>query len=415
MKIKKVKIFKISDIVHKKAITLLNDKGISQSINLPLNNDARNTLKFIFEQFFDTKNNCGKGDGYLDDEEQIMASVHFSEYIKDGKITQKEVDEIKLHFFPTDTLIKELKKTERRVWALQQLGSGEKTCRVTQHVRAMLKNDNPEIRKQAAQTLANLGNKAVSAAGDLIDILSNPKEKENVRSMAAYALGRITARIKTPKALVKKIIAVLKEYLKDKKPDVRVFCAHGLGDIGKRADSAVDDLAYMLANDKDDEARRCAAYALCGIGAKSSTAIHYLKIKTIKDDYKDVRFWSVCALYEIAPEREDVITVFISKLHGKYEEIDPNVLSMVILGLSKSGEKAQRAVPYITKRLLLNEPAIVRYAAVRALGDIGDVSAIPIIEQFLRNEQAYVKKDKMMCKWMESALTKLKKIRDGKT
>lgn len=410
------KTFKISDIITKKSITLLNNEGISQSISLlSLNNDARKTIKFIFKQCFDRKELYANGDGWLDEIEQIEASLMLDDYIKDGKITQEEVERIKLDFFPTDTLIKELKKTDetlRRLWALHKLGLGEKTCRVTPHVRAMLKNDNPEIREQAAQTLANLGDKAVSAVGDLIDILSNPREKGKVRSMAAYALGRITAKIKTPKALVKKIIALLKEYLKDKQPDVRAFCAHGLGDIGKRADSAVEDLAYMLANDKDDEARRCAAYALCGIRSKSSNAIHYLKIKTIKDNYKDVRFWSVCALYEIAPEREDVITVFISKLEGKYEEIDPNVLSMVILGLSKSGEKAKRAVPYITKRLFLAEKSIVRYAAVRALGDIGDVSAIPILEQFLMNEQSYVKKDKIMCKWMEDALTKLKKIRD---
>src|SRR5262245_27068730 len=121
---------------------------------------------------------------------------------------------------------------QEAVEALSRLGQ----TAVAELIKA-LKDDDWQVRNQAAVALGAIGPEAKAAVPALIDVLQ--EEDKYFRSHGAVALGKIgrEARAAVP-ALIKA--------LKDKEEDVRREAAAALGRMGSEAREAVADLVELL-------------------------------------------------------------------------------------------------------------------------------------------------------------------------
>jgi HEAT repeat protein len=124
------------------------------------------------------------------------------------------------------------------------------------HWSEKLEDPDPQVRRQAARSLAAL--EAKEAVPGLTTALKD--KDDGVRASAAEALWSIG-----PAA--KEAIPALTAALKDKNVDVRLNAAGALGGIGPEAKSAVPALNAAL-KDQNEDVRNAAAKALSHIQEK---------------------------------------------------------------------------------------------------------------------------------------------------
>jgi HEAT repeat protein len=179
-----------------------------------------------------------------------------------------------------------------------------------------LKDDDKDVRLNAARVLGRIGKKAEPAINVLISTLKD--DRKDVRSSAAYALGEIGTK---SEPVIKGLISTLKDddkdvrlnatyalvqigiksepvikrligALKDDDKDIRLNAARVLGRIGKKAESAVPELVNAL-QDKDSRVRYIATDTLVRIGynfcrlsklrLRRKIIIHRYRIDCIRD------------------------------------------------------------------------------------------------------------------------------------
>lgn len=121
-------------------------------------------------------------------------------------------------------------------------------------------------------------------------------EDEQVRRDAATALGDIGPAAKDA---VPALIVALK---KDADEDVRRNVATALGEIGPMAKGAVPALIIALKKDVDEEVRRNTAIALGEIGPAAKDAVPALT-QALKDEDEDLRDAAQTALKKIQAEK----------------------------------------------------------------------------------------------------------------
>jgi HEAT repeat protein len=123
-----------------------------------------------------------------------------------------------------------------------------------------LKDDDPDMRRDAAALIGDFGAAAKDSVPALIASLKDPDG--GVRSAAAWAIARITGGQATQKAIDVMIAA-----LKDKEPRARQDAARLLGDVGPDARSAIPALNEAM-EDPNDEVRKAATDALGKVQGK---------------------------------------------------------------------------------------------------------------------------------------------------
>lgn len=148
-----------------------------------------------------------------------------------------------------------------------------------------LRDDDPEVRWNAAAVLGGIGKESVDGLADAL----THKDAE-VRRNAAAALDRIgvDSAVAVPKLAVA---------LRDIDTEVARYAASALGRIGAGAREAIDSLVTVLSH-TDSEVRRNAAIALGNIGPESTDAITDL-LELLHDEAPKVRAAADRALYKI--------------------------------------------------------------------------------------------------------------------
>ena len=115
-----------------------------------------------------------------------------------------------------------------------------------------LKNENWDVRRNAAHALSNIGPRAKEAIPALIVVLKD--KEEVVRNRAARALGMIGLEVTT-------VVPALIRTLKDEDWHVRMIVVEALGRIGKAAKDAIPALTETL-KDEDRFVRETAKSTL---------------------------------------------------------------------------------------------------------------------------------------------------------
>ena len=226
-----------------------------------------------------------------------------------------------------------------------------------------LKDEDKNIRRNAAYALARIGKDAVPA---LITALKD--EDSDVRSNAADALGKIGAD-------AKEAVPVLITALKDEDNYVRSNAADALGNIGTGAKEAVPALITAL-KDEDYYVRTSTAEALGKIGKEAKSAVPALRAALQGANAGGLfRYITISAIARIKGDLKDASANLIEAIiYDDYCLTDSTSFTYNAI-VPALVQIRQEAVPVIVTALQdKNEEiyyAVVGRAVARALGQIG--------------------------------------------
>jgi HEAT repeat protein len=314
------------------------------------------------------------------------------------------------------------RSVESRSWAIWSLGTiSVKDKRVEQALIAALRDQNADIRRDAASSLGDL--KVYRAVPYLIKVLEHD-EDDFVRLSAiatilvfgpeakdaAPALVRV---LKSPgggsyapvvageaaKALVflgRDGLLALAGIIKDRSAAInaRVLAMWALTGAtgGKAAETpggpeiCVPILLAVLI-EHDGELRPQAVDTLGYFGAKAKAAIPAL-IKVVDRGSPDERIGAAHSLLRIDPENWNFMPVLLAGLQDKNKKVRD--YATIVVG--ELGPKGKAAVPMLRKNLNTEDVKLC-IASVNALGDIGPTaqSAVPALRELLRSENRAVR------------------------
>lgn len=114
------------------------------------------------------------------------------------------------------------------------------------------------------------------------------------------------------------------------------------------------------------------------------SSLQELVISLSSADYR-VRLAAIYALSEIGPSAEPAVDALTQNLSHDFSDV--RVASADALGAIEEGAKS--AVPALIKMLCFDEYVHARVSAAKALGKIGDTSAVPFLADILTNTENY--------------------------
>jgi len=169
-----------------------------------------------------------------------------------------------------------------------------------------LEDQDPIVRKEAAEALGCIGTEAATAIPALTRTLGD--EKRWVRNAAAWALGQIGSEA----------IPALVQALEDQDASKRVAASWGLGYIGSEAKEAIPALVKAL-GDGDETVCQAAAWALGEIGSAAVPTL--TQILENEDLAANLREFAAIALGHAGTEAEEAIPNLILALEDESEEV----------------------------------------------------------------------------------------------
>lgn len=175
--------------------------------------------------------------------------------------------------------------------------------------------------------------------------------------------------------------------LRDKKPFVRKEAAYALGKT--RNSSAVQPLAEIIQRDKIQEVKDAATVALGENGEASAiSALIQILQRQPKDKEEFMRRAAARSLGEIA--RNQILQRVLQRWKNSSSPL-PEITNEIRASLSNEIPDFQNAARLLI-RILENRPETddVKREAAFALGEIGDVSAILVLQKNLASEDYYL-------------------------
>lgn len=197
----------------------------------------------------------------------------------------------------------------------------------------MLKNDEPEIRLLAVETLAKVGPDAVAAVPTLLnaswDLYWDIREgaRSAIRSVGDDALPAIMESLDSENPETKSAAANMLGYypdaareqfpklflmLKDENPKIRWAAAKAIAGLGPDGRDAVPGLIDLV-NERNVNLRTAAANALGRIGPDAKEAVPYL-VEMVKDRNAVITTAGISSLRAIGTDIEEAIPVLIGLL-----------------------------------------------------------------------------------------------------
>jgi HEAT repeat protein len=213
---------------------------------------------------------------------------------------------------------------------------------------AQLSSPNPDVRRQAAVALGNLGLAGRTAAPALARALHD-REGE-IRKSAARALGQIG----------KPAIPSLLEALEDRDEDVRARAARAMGQMGPDARAAIPAL-LLHSKDSARPVRLAAIGALGEMGPEAKPAVAPL-VRLLRDRSTQVRERAAVALVLIG---SDALAPLCDALTNGREPDRVGVIRTIAL----FGAEAKAAVPAL-RTAMKDDDFHIRAAAAEALGNM---------------------------------------------
>lgn len=308
-------------------------------------------------------------------------------------------------------LIEALKHKEACYWAclvIHELGPAAKDAALP--VSEVLKHADPEVRLQAAMTLAAIGPDAKPAVPALVKILQDDPQ-DGVKFAAGYALGSIgskddgagpalveAAKGEDPflrivgiwglnkvlpgnEVVQQRAVKMYVEGLKSKDKAVRKVAARAVAD----SDIPFEVRAPILVGaikDEDPEVIGHVVGALAAMGAKIAPRT----AEALKD--KDLRPHALNVLYLMGPEAAPAVPGLIDVLK---DNDCPDFQTEVQFTLGRIGPAAAEAVPMLVGSLASKDEK-VRNSACYALAKIGPKAeaAVAPLTKMLASEDTYI-------------------------
>jgi HEAT repeat protein len=254
--------------------------------------------------------------------------------------------------------------------AIQELGPTAASTAV-EDLLAALNDKSPAVRAEVALTLAQAGRLEPTL---VIPALKNSLKDENkeVRIQAARAFTGLGP-------VAKDAVPALAEALKEEDADdviARSVCrcsAYALRQIGPDAKGAVPALLRLL-KARDERLRTDALAALASIGAPDERVIPALR-EGLKD--KEIRAYAASLLSRAGPRyAQEALPVLVEALDVRTIKNQPaggradGILLEVVAALGEMGPAAEPAVPGLQKILEDPERVVVHGAIKRALKKI---------------------------------------------
>jgi HEAT repeat protein len=240
----------------------------------------------------------------------------------------------------------------------------------------LLREEDLEVRRSIAHTLAWLGPKSKQALPALCERLRDRGEDAVVRSDAARALGGMREAA-TP------AVSTLGEVLMDATGQVRVEAATALWRITKDGDKVLPVLLHSQ-EDRNAAVRQKAASSLGELGADVLGTVPALLV-AVADPEAGVR-WVACeALGRIGPEAREAVLPLARLIR---EEQNARTLNAAVRAVGRIGPGAAPAVPALTT-LLDRQNQFLRAEVARALAAIGSGArdAVPaLLANYQRGE-----------------------------
>jgi HEAT repeat protein len=227
-------------------------------------------------------------------------------------------------------------------------------------ISKIMEEGTPETRAELIEAVAAVGAEAVPG-------LSRALKYEDIRPMAAQALGQIG-----PDAA--EAVPALTQYLAESNTETQREILFALGQIGAASKSAVPEVLKQLENE-DEDVRYSAVFALGNIGQEASDAVPEL-IKNIKSDDEFYRLVSAWALVKISPKNEELAKLGLPLLILALKHDRAFVRIEAINTLGELGEAASPAVPAL-KEALEDPDEDVRRLAAEALKKISAEPGLP--------------------------------------
>jgi aminopeptidase N len=247
-------------------------------------------------------------------------------------------------------------------------------------------------RAEAAQALAKLKNddEALAALG----VALNTDKAWGLRNVAADALGRVGNA-----AAGKQLLAGLDA---NPQPYVRNHIAATLGNIKDEPQVA----AKLLLLARDDASYRARANALQSLGKlKLADAVPVLTSAVNANSPDD--FLRNAALRSLGYLGDDHAVPLLREWSASGKAIETREAAIASLGRLEKGNKEITAqiASYLTES---HYP--IRYAAIRALGNRGDASAIPALQELLKRDDLSIE----MAPTVKQQIARLQKEEGGK-
>lgn len=259
-----------------------------------------------------------------------------------------------------------------------------------------LEDENPEVRRTAAEVLGYSGNQKVESA--LIGLLED--NNPGVRTTATKILGRIGTDISV-EPLIKRLavskdpvfktcaiealgnlddkraIEPLIKILEDKNPEVRIASVRSLGNLG---DERAEEALIMKLNKGSLEFQKQVILALGKIGDKKAVDV---LISKLEDKQPEIR---KCAAESLG-KLEDIQAV--DPLLKCLEDKTPEVRNAAAYSLGIL--KADKAVDFLLK-MLMEQDSELRITAVYALGNIGSRKSVDSLIGVLEDNNPWIRR-----------------------
>lgn len=281
-----------------------------------------------------------------------------------------------------EALVKRLSATnsEDRKEALFEIGKfGPRAASAVPSLIRMFGDSEPDVARQAARTLAQLGD---AAFGALLEASQARDRKTRWLAVSALAEGRCDRSRTVP---------VFLRALRDQDEDVREEAVNGLATAKDQL--ALEPLMGVLQNDPSDRVRWRTAGAFGQFGRAGKVAIpgliDVLKKEADKDDFESLRLCSnlADALFSIGPDSIPFLTVLVQsrKKHGG--ACDCSLIALRDFAM-KDPKLLRKPLPVL--RELLGEPGrrvavlkILREMKKEAKDALPDIMALlPIASDF---------------------------------
>lgn len=243
-------------------------------------------------------------------------------------------------------------------------------------LRAALKDWNSNVRRQAVQGLAAIGDRG--AAGLLWQRYDDPEETDSVKTAALKALGRVGAIKSAPRLLI-----VLADKKNELSSDTCAAALQALWDLRFQMRAKPLRRTLTLALASDDAYLNTFAAAAAAELRDDSPAVRRALIKRLRHSNANVRNLAVYALGEIGHKGSMVA------LRKRLDSArSARLLNNIAFALRKIGDTRVMA---LLGRLLAHRLAVIRLNAAYVLGDIGDPAAIPLLAKALKDPSDFVR------------------------
>jgi len=176
------------------------------------------------------------------------------------------------------------------------------------------------------------------------------------------------------------------EALNSPDAEVRRHAIFALGMLGTDAEDAVPALSAIMVDDPDGKLRGEAALALSKMTPASRAAVPALA-RALEDKDPLVRMNAVNALFRLRTEARPAAPALIQALNDRNNQITlapftTSIQEMAALALGRASAGTPEAVPALMEALKAALTDGLRYALIRALGDVGP-EARPAASQIL--------------------------------